>query len=247
MEKFAVSRLMGAPPGYVGYNEGGQLTEKVRRRPYSVVLLDEIEKAHPEVFNILLQILEDGQLTDSFGRKVNFKNCVLIMTSNIGSKEIKRGTSLGFHKSDDSANYEGMKTRLLDEVNRQFNPEFLNRVDEIVVFHSLGKEDMLKIVDILFEKVKTRVKEKGFNIVLSDEAREFLVDEEFDPTFGARPLRRSIQRFLEDPLAEEILIEKFDRGDSIIVVCKDKKLGFERKKAEKETDQVVKTESTEST
>jgi ATP-dependent Clp protease ATP-binding subunit ClpC len=239
MEKFAVSRLMGAPPGYVGYNEGGQLTEKVRRRPYSVVLLDEIEKAHPEVFNILLQILEEGHLTDSFGRKVDFKNSVLIMTSNIGSKEIKRGTSLGFHKSDESTHYDSMKMRLLDEVNRRFNPEFLNRVDEIIVFHPLGKKEMLEIVDIMFSKVKIRLKEKGFDIQLSKEAKEFLVSEGFDPTYGARPLRRAIQRFLEDSLAEEILTEKYGRGDSIIVKKRDDKLVFEKKiKKELEKEKV---------
>jgi ATP-dependent Clp protease ATP-binding subunit ClpC len=228
MEKFAVSRLVGAPPGYVGYNEGGQLTEKVRRRPYSVVLLDEIEKADQEVFNILLQILEDGLLTDSFGRKVNFKNTVLIMTSNIGSKEIKQGTSLGFHRTDDGKDYENMKRRLLDEVNRLFNPEFLNRIDEIVVFHSLGKEEMLAIVDIMFSEIKERVKEKGFDIVLHEEARNLLVEEGFDPAYGARPLRRAIQRLLEDPLAEEILTEKYARGDTIFVKMKNCKLVFEK-------------------
>ena len=228
MEKFAVSRLIGAPPGYVGYNEGGQLTEKVRRRPYSVVLLDEIEKADQEVFNILLQILEDGLLTDSFGRKVNFKNTVLIMTSNIGSKEIKQGTSLGFQKTDDGKDYENMKRRLLDEVNRLFNPEFLNRIDEIIVFHSLGKEEMLTIVDILFSEVKGRVKEKGFDIVLGEEAKNLLVEEGFDPAYGARPLRRAIQRLLEDPLAEEILTEKYVKGDTIFVKMKDCKLFFEK-------------------
>ncbi|MBA7598730.1 Negative regulator of genetic competence ClpC/MecB [subsurface metagenome] len=228
MEKFAVSRLVGAPPGYVGYNEGGQLTEKVRRRPYSVVLLDEIEKAHQEVFNILLQILEDGHLTDSFGRKVNFKNTVLIMTSNIGSKEIKHGTSLGFHKTGENGDYENMKTRLLDEVNRRFNPEFLNRVDDIVVFHTLGKKEMLSIIDIMFSKVKSRVKERGFDIELSEKSRELLVEEGFDPSYGARPLRRAIQRLLEDPLAEEILSEKFMRGDTILVERKDNKLVFEK-------------------
>lgn len=228
MEKFAVSRLMGAPPGYVGYNEGGQLTEKVRRRPYSVVLLDEIEKAHQEVFNILLQILEDGHLTDSFGRKVNFKNTVLIMTSNIGSKEIKHGTSLGFHKTGEGRDYEDMKRRLLDEVNRRFNPEFLNRVDEIIVFHALGKKEMMAIIDIMFSKVKSRVKERGFDIELSEKSKELLVDEGFDPTYGARPLRRAIQRLLEDPLAEEILTEKYSRGDNIYVDMKDNKLVFEK-------------------
>ncbi|OQX56093.1 MAG: ATP-dependent Clp protease ATP-binding subunit ClpC [Candidatus Cloacimonas sp. 4484_209] len=228
MEKFAVSRLVGAPPGYVGYNEGGQLTEKVRRRPYSVVLLDEIEKAHPDVFNILLQILEDGHLTDSFGRKVNFKNTVLIMTSNIGSKVIKHGGSLGFRKTDEGMDYENMKARLMDEVNRRFNPEFLNRVDEIVVFHTLSKKEMMAIVDIMFDKVKMRVKERGLNLVLADKAKELLLEEGFDPTFGARPLRRAIQRLLEDPLAEEILNEKHKSGDTILVNRKNNKLTFEK-------------------
>ncbi len=232
MEKFSVSRLVGAPPGYVGYNEGGQLTEKVRRRPYSVVLLDEIEKAHPDIFNLLLQILEDGQLTDSFGRKVNFKNAVLIITSNIGSKEIKQGTSLGFHRTEQGRDYENMKRRLLDEVNRKFNPEFLNRVDEIVVFHALDKKQMLSIVDIMFEKVKARIKERGFDIQLTKEAKEMLVESGFDPNFGARPLRRAIQRLLEDPLAEEILTEKYKRGDTILVNSKDTKLVFEKTKTE---------------
>jgi ATP-dependent Clp protease ATP-binding subunit ClpC len=245
MEKFAVSRLVGAPPGYVGYNEGGQLTEKVRRRPYSVVLLDEIEKAHPEVFNILLQILEDGMLTDSFGRKVSFKNAVLIMTSNIGSKEIKHGTSLGFRTKDEGKDYESMKQRLLDEVNRRFNPEFLNRVDEIVVFHSLDKAEMMKIVDILFSKMRERMKERGIEIELNDEARELLVEEGFDPSYGARPLRRAMQRLLEDPLSEEILTEKFKRGDRIHVLRKEGKLSFERVVKEKKEEKIVTTEPTE--
>lgn len=245
MEKFAVSRLVGAPPGYVGYNEGGQLTEKVRRRPYSVVLLDEIEKAHPEVFNILLQILEDGMLTDSFGRKVNFKNSVLIMTSNVGSKEIKQGTSLGFRMKNEGKDYESMKQRLMDEVNRRFNPEFLNRVDEIVVFHSLGKQEMMKIVDILFLKIKERMKERGIEIELNDEARELLVEDGFDPSYGARPLRRAMQRLLEDPLSEEILTEKFKRGDNIQVIRKEGKLGFEKIiKGKKKEEKIMTTEET---
>jgi len=228
MEKYAVSRLVGAPPGYVGYSEGGQLTEKVRRRPYSVVLLDELEKAHPEIFNILLQILEEGQLTDSFGRKVNFKNTVLIITSNIGSKEIKQGTSLGFHKTDVGADYESMKNRLLEEVNRRFNPEFLNRMEEIVVFHPLGRKEMLAIVDIMFLNVKNRVKERGLDIEITPSAKDLLVEEGFDPSFGARPLRRAIQRLLEDTLAEEILTEKYIKGDEIVVDRKGKKLTFRK-------------------
>ena len=204
MEKFNVSRLIGAPPGYVGYDEGGQLTERVRRKPYSVVLFDEIEKAHPEVFNILLQILEDGQLTDAFGRRINFKNTVLIMTSNIGTREISKGVTLGFQR-EPGLDYEKMKERLLEEVKRTFNPEFLNRVDEIVVFHSLGREEMKKIVEILVEEVKDRLKEKSIELSLTDEAKDLLIEDGFDPNYGARPLRRAIQRLLEDPLSEEVL------------------------------------------
>jgi len=205
MEKFAVSRLVGAPPGYVGYEEGGQLTEKVRRKPYSVVLLDEIEKAHPEVFNILLQMLDDGVLTDSFGRKVDFKNTVVIMTSNIGAREIRSSKSLGFTKETSESTYEQMKSKVTDELKRLFNPELLNRIDETVVFHSLGKPEILQIVDILTADVAKRVAEKSIAFALTDRAKEFLVEKGFDPVFGARPLRRAIQKHLEDPLAEELL------------------------------------------
>ncbi len=205
MEKFSVSRLIGAPPGYVGYEEGGQLTEKVRRRPYSVVLLDEIEKAHPDVYNILLQMLDDGQLTDSFGRKVDFRNTVVIMTSNMGTREAKVGKSLGFQKMDAKSDYDGMRGRILEELKRTFNPELLNRIDETIIFHPLTKSDILEIIGILLADVEKRLKEKGIEFSLTTNAKNFLADKGFDPNFGARPLKRAIQRYIEDPLAEELL------------------------------------------
>ena len=211
MEKFNVSRLIGAPPGYVGYEEGGQLTESVRRRPYSVILLDEIEKAHPDVFNLLLQILEDGRLTDSFGRKVDFRNTILIMTSNVGAQIIKRKSSLGFKPLKEEISYEEMKEMLMEEVKKTFKPEFLNRIDEIIVFHSLSKEDLSKIVDIEIDYVKQRLKDKGINIILTPEAKEFIIEKGFDPVYGARPLKRTIQRYIEDPLAEEIIAGRFSK------------------------------------
>jgi ATP-dependent Clp protease ATP-binding subunit ClpC len=205
MEKFAVSRLVGAPPGYVGHEDGGQLTEKVRRRPYSVVLFDEIEKAHPEVFNILLQVLENGRLTDSVGRTVDFKNTVIIITSNIGSKYAERGKSLGFNKNEEDIPYEKMKTRVLDEVKKVMNPEFINRIDEMIVFHPLTKEDLRKIVDIMISDITKRLNEKSIRLNLSDAAKDLLIEHGYDPTYGARPLRRAIQKLLEDPLAEKLL------------------------------------------
>ena len=226
MEKFNVSKLIGAPPGYVGYDEGGQLTEKVRRRPYSVVLLDEIEKAHPEVFNLLLQILDDGSLTDAYGRRVSFKNCVIIMTSNIGTRELMKGTAVGFRKEDREITYQKMKEYLLEEVKRVFNPEFVNRLDEVVVFRQLGKETMKRIVEILFEDIRERVKEKGFEISLTDEAKEFIIEKGFDPEYGARPLHRTFQRYLEDPLAEEILKGKWKSGMKIVVSREEDRLIF---------------------
>ncbi|MBN2119948.1 MAG: ATP-dependent Clp protease ATP-binding subunit [Candidatus Omnitrophica bacterium] len=209
MEKFNVSRLIGAPPGYVGYEEGGQLSERVRRRPYSVILLDEIEKAHPDVFNLLLQILEEGRLTDSFGRRVDFKNTILIMTSNVGVDILKRKGSLGFAAVKEEIGYEEMKTRLLDEVKRTFKPEFLNRLDEIIVFRPLSKEGLRNIVNIEIDYVNQRLKEQGIKVELNAEAEEFFIGKGFDPVFGARPLKRVIQRFLEDPLAEDIISGKF--------------------------------------
>jgi ATP-dependent Clp protease ATP-binding subunit ClpC len=218
MERFAVSRLMGAPPGYVGYEEGGQLTERVRRRPYCVVLFDEIEKAHPDVFNILLQVLEDGQLTDSFGRTVDFRNTVIIMTSNVGGRDIAQGRGIGFQKDDAREDvYTQMKGKVTEELKRVFNPEFLNRVDGTVVFHALGVEEMRQIVDILLRDVERRLSDARVVIRVTNEAKDLLIEKGFDPAFGARPLRRAIQRYLEDPLSEEILKGGFAEGGSIDV------------------------------
>lgn len=226
MEKFSVSRLTGAPPGYVGYEEGGQLTEKVRRHPYSVVLFDEIEKAHPDVFNILLQILDDGQLTDGLGRRVDFKNTILIMTSNIGAREIRKSGGFGFSAAPDSIDYNTMRDKIMDEVKRLFNPEFINRVDEIVVFRSLTKEHMIEIVDIVIDEMLDKVQDREIEIALTKSAKEFIAEHGFDPVFGARPLRRTIQKFIEDPVAEEILKGRFSDGSHILVKKKGDKLEF---------------------
>ena len=226
MEKFSVSRLTGPPPGYVGYEEGGQLTEKVRRHPYSVVLFDEIEKAHPDVFNILLQILDDGQLTDGLGRKVDFKNTILIMTSNVGAREVKKSGGFGFSTDAGGIDYDKMHRKIMDEVKKLFNPEFLNRVDEIVVFHSLTKENMDSIVDIVLEEMTSRVADREIEITLNQDAKDYIVEEGFDETYGARPLRRVIQKFIEDPIAEEILRNKFGDGSQIEVTMKDGDLEF---------------------
>ncbi len=229
MEKFNVSRLIGAPPGYVGYEAGGQLTEKVKRKPYSVVLFDEIEKAHPDVFNILLQILEDGQLTDSYGRKIDFKNTVVIMTSNIGTAEIKKGNGLGFSKVSPEFSHEKMKTKLLDEMKKLFSPEFLNRIDEMIVFRQLNKEDMKKIVDILIKEVEERLSDKSMMLELDESSKELLVEEGFDPEFGARPIKRTIRRLIEDPLSEEILKGKIKEGKNIRLVRSGDKIKFKEK------------------
>jgi ATP-dependent Clp protease ATP-binding subunit ClpC len=222
MEKFNVSRLVGAPPGYVGYEEGGQLTERVRRRPYCIVLLDEIEKAHPDVFNMLLQVLEEGRLTDSLGRKVDFRNCLLIMTSNIGADLLKRQGSIGFKASEsNSTDYKEMKTRLLEETKRVFKPEFINRVDEIVVFQRLTIEDLQKIIDIEVMQLQKRLSEREIEIQLDAKAKEFLIKKGFDEQYGARPLRRTIQRYLEDPLAEEMISKKVRPNEIIHVSVKD--------------------------
>ena len=222
MERFAVSRLMGAPPGYVGYEEGGQLTEKVRRRPYSVILFDEIEKAHPDVFNILLQVLEDGRLTDSLSRTVDFRNTVLIMTSNVGAPTLRK--TLGFGSSDEETSYEAMKERLLGDLKKTFRPEFLNRVDETIVFRSLTREELRQIVDLMLKEVKERLSEKKVEIEASSQAKEFIIDKGYDPTFGARPLRRAIQRYIENPISGEMLKGNLKEGMTIKVgVKKDKK------------------------
>ena len=235
MERFAVSRLVGAPPGYVGYEEGGQLTEAVRRQPYSVVLFDEIEKAHPEVFNILLQVMEDGRLTDAQGRVVDFKNTVLIMTSNIGAAQIIGDSGIGFRsakKVDETAQaYEGMKNRVTEEMKKTFRPEFLNRVDEVIVFHSLTSHQILQIVDLMLNRVREQLKSQGMGLEASDDVKEVLAKEGFDPAFGARPLRRAVQRVIEDPLSEEILLGRFSEGDTIRAELEDGKVIF--KKAEK--------------
>ncbi|NQT74976.1 MAG: ATP-dependent Clp protease ATP-binding subunit, partial [Candidatus Omnitrophica bacterium] len=226
MEKFNVSRLVGAPPGYVGYEEGGQLTEKVRRRPYSVVLLDEIEKAHPDVFNILLQVMEDGRLTDSFGRKVDFRNTILIMTSNVGTEIFRKQGAIGFRSEKEEMTYKNMKEQLLEKVKKTFKPEFLNRIDDIIVFHRLTKEHLYKIVEIELKEVMDRLKEQDIEIELDEDAKDLLIEKGFDPVFGARPLKRTIQRFLEDPLAEEIISKKFDKNKTAKVSVKNGNLIF---------------------
>lgn len=220
MEKFNVSRLVGAPPGYVGYEEGGQLTEKIRRKPYSVVLFDEIEKAHPDIFNILLQILEDGQLTDSLGRKVSFKNAVIIMTSNIATAEIKKAASLGFRSASEIDSYDKIKDKLMHEVKNVFRPEFLNRVDEIIVFRSLDRVQMEIIVDIQMKDIAERLRENRLILQLEKSAKDLLVEQGFDPEFGARPVKRALRRLLEDPLSEELLRNNFPAG-SIIKIERD--------------------------
>ena len=217
MEKHNISRLIGAPPGYVGYEEGGQLTEKIRRRPYAVVLLDEIEKAHPDVYNMLLQIMEEGHLTDSFGRKIDFRNVILIMTTNTGAEVIKSGGGFGFAKKDEDASYTGMKTRLMQEVEKEFKPEFLGRIDEVVVFRHLTRENLKNIVEIELVKVRERLSERKLKLVLTDEAREFLIDKGGDLDYGARPLRRSVEQWVEDPLSEELLRGSFAGKDTITV------------------------------
>ncbi|MDD4294986.1 MAG: ATP-dependent Clp protease ATP-binding subunit [Candidatus Omnitrophica bacterium] len=213
MEKFNISRLIGAPPGYVGFDEGGQLTERVRRKPYAVVLLDELEKAHPDVFNILLQILEEGRLTDSYGRRVDFRNVVLIMTSNVGANLIKKHGALGFTSQDAEINYEDIKSKLLEEVKRKFKPELLNRLDETIVFQPLNKEALGKIIDVEMANVNKRLADKKLELILTPEAKEFFMEKGFDPVFGARPLKRVIQRFLEDPLAEDLIKGEFSGKD----------------------------------
>ena len=227
MEKFNVSRLIGAPPGYVGYEEGGQLTEKVRRRPYAVILLDEIEKAHTDVFNLLLQVLEDGRLTDSFGRKIDFRNTILIMTSNVGAELIRKQGSIGFKSQKEELTYQEMKEKLLEEVKHTFKPEFLNRIDDIIVFRPLIKEDLIKIVDIELGHLMDRLKEQKMTLELTQGAKDFLIEKGFDPVFGARPLKRVIQRFVEDPLAQEIISKRFTEGTHVKVDKKNEALVFE--------------------
>ena len=228
MEKYAVSRLIGAPPGYIGYEEGGQLTEAVRRRPYQTILLDEIEKAHPDVFNILLQVLEDGRLTDGHGRTVDFKNTVIIMTSNVGTEDIERDLSIHGEQMDSQQLHRAVEGAL----KRTFRPEFLNRVDDIIVFQPLSEESIRQIVDLMMREVQKRLNEHKITIELTEEAKQWLVKEDYNPTYGARPLRRAIQRYIENPLAKKILEEKFNttaadsEGSTILVDVKNGELAF---------------------
>ena len=217
MERFSISRLIGAPPGYIGYDESGQLTEKIRRRPFTVILLDEIEKAHPEVFNLLLQIFEDGHLTDSYGRKVDFKNTILIMTSNVGARQIGVHAPMGFSKGGEEQGYKKMKETVLGELKKTFNPEFMNRIDEVIVFHSLTKDHLREIVDLMLQRLQSQLDEKRIALKVSDDAKAFLIDKGFDPQFGARPLRRAIQRYVEDLLAEEMIRGSVSEGSTVRV------------------------------
>ena len=226
MEKFTASRLIGSPPGYVGYEEGGQLSEAVRRRPYSVVLFDEIEKAHPDVMHLLLQILEDGKVTDSLGRKIDFRNTIIIMTSNVGADLIKRQTTMGFGAAQNVHDYDTMRDKIMEETKRVFKPEFLNRLDEIIVFRTLEKPDLLRIVDLEVDKVKARLKLKEIEIVLDIPAHEFVIEKGYDPTYGARPMRRAVERYLEDPLAEELLRGNVKAGDLVQVSVSEGNLTF---------------------
>ena len=217
MEKHNVSRLIGAPPGYVGYEEGGQLTEKIRRRPYSVVLLDEIEKAHPDVFNMLLQVMEEGRLTDSFGRNIDFRNTILILTTNAGAEAIKNEQAFGFQKPSDDASYESMKARVMDSIERVFRPEFLNRLDDVIIFRHLNNEDLKKVIDYELAKVRERLRERGFEIELTDEAKDFIIKQGSNLDYGARPLRRAIEQRIEDPLSEELLRGGFEGKNTILI------------------------------
>jgi ATP-dependent Clp protease ATP-binding subunit ClpC len=241
MEKHNVSRLIGAPPGYVGFEEGGQLTEKIRRRPYAVVLLDEIEKAHPDVFNMLLQIMDEGHLTDSFGRKVDFKNAIVIMTTNAGANAIT--SEFGFAPKDTDTSYERMKERLTHEIEREFKPEFLGRLDEVVVFRSLTEENLKQIVEIELSKVRERLSEKGLSLVLTDEAKKFIIEKGNATEYGARPLRRAVETYIEDPLSENLLQGIFQGHNTITVNVKEvgeqKQLDFEPSTVEQQSEELV--------
>jgi ATP-dependent Clp protease ATP-binding subunit ClpC len=234
MEKHSVSRLVGSPPGYIGYDEGGQLTEAVRRKPYSVLLLDEIEKAHPDVFNILLQILEDGRLTDAQGRTVDFRNSIVIMTSNIGASEIAKNTGIGFTVGDETGlSYDDMKNRIMGELKKVFRPEFINRIDEVIVFHKLTREEIGSIVELLLKRIRESLAERELSLNLSDGASDLLVERGWDPSMGARPLRRAIQRYIEDPLADEVLSQSMPPGSTVEV---DRMSEDERAKLAESTD-----------
>jgi ATP-dependent Clp protease ATP-binding subunit ClpC len=220
MEKHTVSRLVGSPPGYVGYEEGGQLTEAVRRKPFSVVLFDEIEKAHPDVFNTLLQILEEGRLTDSQGRSVDFRNTVLIMTSNLGTADLRKAT-VGFSRNDEAVSYEKMKEKVNDALKAHFRPEFLNRIDDVIVFHELTQPEVISIVDLMIRRVTEQLAGQGMGLEMTPDAKIFLGEKGYDPTLGARPLRRAIQRLVEDPLSERLLYKEFRAGQIITVDVED--------------------------
>jgi len=232
MEKHAVARMIGAPPGYVGYDEGGQLTEHVRRRPYSVVLLDEIEKAHPDVFNVLLQVLDDGRLTDGKGRTVNFNNTVIIMTSNVGSSDIQQAAAIGFSLTNDGDEGNSvMRQKLLEELRRTFRPEFLNRVDDIIVFNRLAREHVARIIDLQLVHLRQRLVEKRIDIEVTEAAKELLLTEGYDEQFGARPMKRAIQRLIQDPLALKILDGELGEGDTVLVDRDGAAMQFEKKEA----------------
>jgi ATP-dependent Clp protease ATP-binding subunit ClpC len=217
-ERHTASRLFGSPPGYVGYEEGGQLTEKVRRKPFSVVLFDEVEKAHPDIFNSLLQVLEEGRLTDAQGRAVDFKNTVIIMTTNLGSRDVSKGVMMGFAPEDDSANaYEQMKAKVQQELKQHFRPEFLNRIDDVIVFHQLSRAEITQIVDLMVAQVDERLKDRDMAIELTQAAKDLLADHGYDPVMGARPLRRTLQRDIEDPLSEKLLFGEIDPGSIVVV------------------------------
>jgi len=243
MEKFTVSRLIGAPPGYVGFDEGGQLTERVRRRPYSVVLLDEMEKAHPDVFNVLLQILDEGRLTDSTGRKVDFRNTVLIMTSNVGSREVGLGGVLGFQKSDEEALTAQIEEKIIDAMKKTFNPEFINRIDDTVIFHALTRENITEIIDIVLDEFKKRLVDRDITLRITPGAKSMLAEKGFDQTYGARYLKRTVQKLLEDPLAEEILQGNFTEGSRIRVTKKGEALAFDEERDSVDVEEEKKPET----
>jgi ATP-dependent Clp protease ATP-binding subunit ClpC len=232
MEKFSSSRLVGSPPGYVGYDDGGQLTEKIRRRPYSVVLFDEIEKAHPDIFNMLLQVLDDGYMTDSFGRKVDFRNTVIIMTSNLGARMIDKDTTLGFQQASSRTQYDKMKDNVTSELKRAFNPEFLNRIDEVVVFHPLTNDHLIKIVDMLIHELNSQIMaDRGIQLEVTQDVMEWLIQENFQPTYGARPMRRAIQKYLADPLSEDILRGRFKDVHKVLVTMKEGSIDFQEEES----------------
>jgi len=241
MEKHSISKLIGSPPGYVGHEEGGQLTDRVKRKPYSVVLFDEIEKAHPSIFNILLQVYEEGHLTDALGNTVDFKNCIVIMTSNVGARHIERGASLGFRTDDAEATYQEMRDRVLEEVKRTFNPEFLNRIDEIIVFHSLTDEHLVQIIRLMVDEMNANLMTKDIQVALDDSAYQWMIDQTCaDRSYGARPLRRAIQKHIEDKLAEELIGGRIGSGDRVDVTVGDDDLSFQVGKAEEQKHPVVK-------